>query len=255
MNNSKVITTVVFLHIICGTVFSAHSQLDIGFNPKVTFQENPHSLNDISLAPKLNNFPLESRFDDSYKLLSGSFFSKLQYNPYELPSFSQSPINENFNFLNQNYNNYKLYPLSHKTALLLNNQHQVYVGLGAMDNLSGSLLFQPDERWEISLTGSTYRTVDFTGLRNNFTVGGATRFALTDRIGLNAFGAYVVNQQNTLNHQLPVLSPMAPQHYYGGTIDFRITEHWGVEAGMQYKFNPFTGRWDRQYIFGPKYYK
>ncbi len=255
MRNFKVIVFLSFLHFVCGITFFSYSQLDVGFNPTITFQDNPRSLNNISVAPKLSNYSLDSRFDNSYRIMSNSLLPKFEYNPYELPSLPQLSINENFNFLNQNYNNYKLYPLASNTALLLNNRHQVYMGLGAMDNLSGSLLFQPDERWQISLTGSAYRTVDFTGLKNNFTLGGSTRFALTDRIGLNAFGAYVVNQQTTLNYQLPVLSPMAPQHYYGGTIDFRITEYWGIEAGTQMKFNPFTGKWDRQFIFGPKYYK
>ncbi len=198
---------------------------------------------------------MKSQYDNTYRLLSYDIFPKLNYNPYELSPITQVPINENFNFLNQNYNNYKLYPLTDHTALLLNNRHQVYMGLGAVSNLSGSLLIQPNERWEISLTGSGARTVDFTGLRNNFTLGGSTRFALTDRIGINAFGTYVVNQSNSLNYALPVLSPMAPQHTYGGTIDFRITEHWGVEAGVQYQFNPFNGKWERQYILSPKYYK
>lgn len=255
MRYINIIALLFVLHILCGLAISGRAQLDVGFTPAVTFQDHPRYLNDLSLAPKINNYSLNSRFDDSYKILSNSVFPKLEYNPYELPQFPQLSLNENFNFLNQNYNNYKLYPLSDRTAVLLNNQHQVYMGLGAMDNLSGSLLFQPDERWQISLTGAAYRTVDFTGLKNNFTVGGATRFALTDRIGLNAFGAYVLNQQNTLNYALPVLSPMAPRNYYGGTIDFRITDHWGIEGGVKYEFNPFTGKWDRQLIIGPKFYK
>ncbi len=255
MRNFKVIACIVFLHFTCGITFFSHSQLDIGFNPTISFQDNPKHLNDLMPASKISDYSLSSLLDNSYKILSGTIFPKLEYNPYELSEFPLTPINENFNFLNQHYNNYKLYPLSDFTALLLNNQHQVFYGMGATDNLSGSFLFQPDDRWQISLTGAGYRTVDFTGLRTNFTVGGATRFALTDRIGLNAFGAYVVNQGNTLNHSFPVLSPLAPQHTYGGTVDFRITEHWGVEAGTQMKFNPFTGKWDRQYIIGPKYYK
>ena len=255
MRNFKVIACIVFLHFACGITFFGLAQLDIGFNPTITFQDNPKHLNDLMLAPKISNYSINSQFDDSYKILSGTILPKMEYNPYEIPEFSTAPINENFNFLNQNYNNYKFYPLSDYTALLLNNQHQVFYGMGAIDNVSGSFLLQPDERWQISLTGAGYRTVDFTGLRTNFTVGGSTRFALTDRIGLNAFGSYVVNQANTLNHSFPILSPLAPRHNYGGTIDFRITEHWGIEGGLKYEFNPFTGRWDRQYIIGPKYYK
>lgn len=251
----RAIAIVFFMHSACGIIFCGFAQLDVRFNPDVTFQDQPRYLNDLSLVPKFNNYDLNTHYDDSYKLLSGTILPKLEYNPYEIPKFQQIPVNENYSFLNQNYNNYRLYPLSDRTALLLNNRHQVYIGLGVMDNVSGNLLFQPDERWEISLTGAGYRTVDFTGLRTNFTVGGSSRFALTDRLGVNAFGTYVANQQSTLNHALPVLSPMAPRHNYGGTIDFRITDHWGIEGGVKYEFNPFSGKWDRLWIIGPKYYK
>jgi hypothetical protein len=47
---------------------------------------------------------------------------------------------------------------------------------------------------------------------------------------------------------------MYPQTSYGGSVEFKVTDSWGVMTGMEREFDPFRGKWvNRPFIF-PVFY-
>ena len=183
------------------------------------------------------------------------FLPKFNYDVYKLPALPNYTAGMNFNFNQPSYNYQKFYPLFNYSALILNNNQLTLPGLGASNSISGTYLWQPDERLTLTFTGTGMRYVDFSGLKNNFFTGGSARFALTDRIGLNAFGTYSLYQNQNADYSTMMLSPFDHRTSYGGSIDFRITEHWGVEIGSITQFNPFSRKWETIPFASPKYYK
>ncbi|NLO70000.1 MAG: hypothetical protein GX102_03450 [Porphyromonadaceae bacterium] len=177
------------------------------------------------------------------------------YNVYKIPALPDFAPGANFNLNQPNYDYLKFYPINYNSALILNNNQLTLPGLGASNSLSATYLLQPHERLSISLSGTGMRYVDFGGLKNNFSASGSARFALSDRIGINTFGTYSLYQLQNADYNTMMLSPFDHQTSYGGSIDFRITEHWGVEVGTITQFNPFTRKWETIPFAAPKYYK
>lgn len=138
---------------------------------------------------------------------------------------------------------------------MLNNDQLTLPGLGMSNSLSAACFLKPHEKLSISLTGTGMRYLDFGGLKNILLASGSVRLALTDRIGLNTFGTYSAYQMQNADYNTLMLSPFDHRTSYGGSIDFRITEHWGVEVGTITQFNPFTRKWETIPFATPKYYK
>ena len=45
------------------------------------------------------------------------------------------------------------------------------------------------------------------------------------------------------------------QNSYGGTLEFKISDSFGIEAGAEREFNPMTRKWEPHPIIMPVFYK
>ena len=45
------------------------------------------------------------------------------------------------------------------------------------------------------------------------------------------------------------------QNSYGGTLEFKISDSFGIEAGAEREFNPMTRKWETHPIIMPVFYK
>ena len=88
---------------------------------------------------------------------------------------------------------------------------------------------------------------------NDFGVTGSMKFIATDRIHFNAYGQYSINAKDNRVGASSVFE-LYPHTYYGGTMEFKISEKFGIEAGMLRELNPFTGKWENKPIIIPKFY-
>ena len=95
---------------------------------------------------------------------------------------------------------------------------------------------------------STY-SADF----NDFGASGSMKFIVTDRVRFNAYGQYSINADR--NRIGGPLMGMYPHTYYGGTMEFKISDKFGIEAGMIRELNPFTCKWENKPIIAPVFYK
>lgn len=117
--------------------------------------------------------------------------------------------------------------------------HTTYPGMGNMANASVAFTMPMGERMQFTagLTGSKYH-FDRSAW-NDFGVFGNASFRLNNRLTLNAFGQYYVNQQYHSAAALPFLGASS----YGGTLGWRASEHFSLDAGARRIYDPYTNTW------------
>ncbi len=76
----------------------------------------------------------------------------------------------------------------------------------------------------------------FRGLHTQYGIEGSISYQISPRLSFLAFGTYFIGNAPTVGNGLPMSPAMAgyyAQSKFGGTFDYQINDHWGVEAGMQ----------------------
>jgi hypothetical protein len=142
--------------------------------------------------------------------------------------------------------------ISDRTWLTSSSGQLGYPTIGAIRSVGVNFNYMPADRLTISagLYGSKYH---FYGLNNNdIGVNGSIKFRLTDRISINGYGQYSVFAGQ--NKVYGPLMNMYPGTYYGGTLELKITEKFGIEGGVIRELNPFSGKWVNRPYFAPVFY-
>ncbi len=181
--------------------------------------------------------------------------------PLESNTFTRYPFANDYTFNSG-------MKISDNMWISTSSSQNTYPTLGAVRKINMNLNYQPFERLIIS--GGTYgakytlgeSTFNFYegGHPSNFGINayndvgatGSIKFILHDRIRLNAYGQYsAFGEKNGLRG--PMID-MFPQTFYGGTIEVKITEKFGVEGGVIRELNPFNGKWVNRPYFAPVFY-
>lgn len=136
------------------------------------------------------------------------------------------------------------YSIGDYSRLYLNYGQNNVPGISTVNTASATFRIQPTEDWFINIgsTASKYR--DHSGFYNNLTIDASTYIPIAENFGLNVYGSYSTNVQNNANAGTIMHSPFAPSSYYGGSVEIRITERFGIEAGMIREFNMWTRKWE-----------
>lgn len=136
-------------------------------------------------------------------------------------------------------------------GLMFAHRHGILMGAGGQTTLPGigrsndaSLtyfhFFNP--RWTLSVgvDANKMHMNHFTG--QSFGTSATLSYRATDRLAFNVFGGYSSGYVS------------GRQSYrYGGTVGFDMTEHFGMEMGVQRYYNPLRGGWETVPIATPYY--
>lgn len=181
--------------------------------------------------------------DVPFKIDLSSQYEILSYKPLLKPT-------ENFNILPPN-----AYSIGDYSKLYLNHGQNNVPGISTVNTATATFRIQPTEDWFINIgsTASKYR--DYSGMYNNLTIDASTYIPIAENFRLNVYGSYSTNAQNNVNAGAIMHSPFAPSSYYGGSVEIKITERFGIEAGMLREFNMWTRKWQNVYFATPKFYK
>lgn len=117
--------------------------------------------------------------------------------------------------------------------------HTTYLGMGNMASASVAYTMPVGDRFQFTagVTGSKYH---FDRLAwNDYGVFGNASFRLNDRLSLNAFGQYYVNQGF---HSVAAM-PFMGSSSYGGTLGWRASDSFSLDVGARRIYDPYTGRW------------
>lgn len=81
---------------------------------------------------------------------------------------------------------------------------------------------------------------------NDYGLNGKMNLRLTDRLNVNLHGKYSLRGKQTLMNQ----NPLFPDNNYGGAVEYRISDSFGLGAGVDRFLNPYTGKWvTRPYVY------
>ena len=80
---------------------------------------------------------------------------------------------------------------------------------------------------------------------------GGFKLQINDRISLNFAGQYNSNQNLPIR---PEMMALYPQSYYGGYVEIKLSDNWGVITGMQRQFDVFRHKWVNAPYIMPVHY-
>lgn len=178
---------------------------------------------------------------------------------FSLPPMYYDPFSTIFpnainvhNLFANDYSYSAFYRLSDQAFLTTLSTQDAYPTLGAIRVMNARFGYQPTS-W-LQMSGGPYVSkYNVHGAHyNDIGVGGNMKFLLNDRFRVNVYGQYSAFGQRN-NTGSPVVG-VYPQSYYSGTVEFKITEKFGVEAGMVRELNPFNGKWETRPVISPVFY-
>ena len=117
--------------------------------------------------------------------------------------------------------------------------HTTYPGMGNTASASVAFTMPMGDRFQVTagLTGSKYHFDR--AAWNDYGVFGNASFRINDRLSLNAFGQYYVNQQFHSVAAMPFLGSSS----YGGTLGWRASDNFTLDMGVRRIYDPYTGQW------------
>ncbi len=87
---------------------------------------------------------------------------------------------------------------------------------------------------------------------NDAGVNGNIKIIVNDRISLNMFGQYSLSGKQ-LN--MPLIAPLYPHTYYGGSFEFKVNENWGLDVGATREFDVLRRKWVTSPFIMPVFFK
>ena len=117
--------------------------------------------------------------------------------------------------------------------------HTTYLGMGDMASASVAFTMPMGERFQVTagVTGSKYHFDN--AAWNDYGVFGSASYRLSDRLSLNAFGQYYVDQRYHSVAAMPFLGSSS----YGGTLGWRASDNFSLDVGARRVYDPYTGQW------------
>lgn len=117
--------------------------------------------------------------------------------------------------------------------------HTTYPGMGEVATASVAFSMPMGDRFQLTagVTGSKYH-FDRSAW-NDYGIFGNASYRINDRLTLNAFGQYYINQRY---HSVAVM-PFLGSSSYGGTLGWRASDKFSLDVGARRLYDPYTGRW------------
>lgn len=238
---------ILILFQVCSLVVSAQqTEVDSINLPALKYREYPLNIEE--------QFRQELRRD----LLSPSMEIKkpLTLNfplQYETPTY-QTP-KHNLHLDRISFPSYPVYSVGDNSVFYMNQTQDLMPGVASANAVTAGFKVQATENWYIDISNSANKYRDFTGIYNDYTINASSYISLSDNFGINAFGSYSTQSMNNAHAGSIPYSPFAPNSYFGGSVEFKITDKFGIEAGMLRQYNAWRRRWENVYFVAPKFYK
>lgn len=192
---------------------------------------------------------------DMYQPLQKEEIKSVELNLAPLDIYTGPPVESNtftkYPFAND-YRYYSGMAISERAWISSSSSQATYPLVGAARTVNMQFNYQPAD-WLI-ISGGPYASkyALYGSQYNDAGVGGSAKFILNDRVRINAYGQYSPHSKH--RDIGPYMSGMYPQTYYGGTLELKITEKFGIEGGIIREINPLNGKWENRPYFAPVFY-
>jgi len=152
-------------------------------------------------------------------------------------------------------------PLSEKVSFLVSGSQSTWPGMGAMHTVSANLALQ---QGDFTFIAGTMAGRYFTPFNPHPGFLSASYLQVmydpTERLRLRAWGqyAYYYAEENPFNSSLKekdnphmLLNPFMPHTSVGGAMEFKFTNNFGIGVGVNYEYNNWQRRLERQVLLYP----
>lgn len=216
---------------------------------------NNEQLDNYLQLDKPSDFKISSFKPDFEPVAQKEYEQLKEYLPpiesYYYPTINVNPTNI-YLPLGNNYSLSAAYPIADNVWVSTYSGSTEYLNMGGIRHVNANIGYQPTD-W-LSISGGPYvsKYVINTNFYNDYGFTGAMKLKATENIRFNLYGQY--SGQAERNKIGGPMSSMFDQTYYGGTVEFKINDSFGIEAGMIREFDPFSGKWRNQPIIAPVFY-
>ena len=247
--------TTIIIYLLVGISLILHAQeytnLDNTFSSPTEEWKFP-LLNSIDTSfskrfePNMDVSPTVFNFSPVNKITSTDPFREIKISahvPIHYPDYIYSDI-------------YGYIRLNNKSWISTARTNDFYYSLGVVGMASGSYNYLLGDYAMLSVGSYLTKYNIHHNFYNGAGVNGNFRVSLTERIFINAFGQYSLTdkQSNGLNPY----SMMYPTTNFGGSVEIKVTDKWGINAGMvrEWVFDPWkgSGRWENRPFITPVFY-
>jgi len=128
-----------------------------------------------------------------------------------------------------------------------------FIGLGGLNLIQGQYNFNLGDVGSLSTGIYAAKFNIYNDFMNDGGVNGAFKINLSDRIKINLFGQYSITGSRVAIS--PFISPLYPHSDFGGSMEFKIADSWGLILGAENEYDVFLRKWVTRPFIMPVFYK
>lgn len=128
-----------------------------------------------------------------------------------------------------------------------------YIGLGGLNMITANYNFNIGDIGIFSPGIYAAKYNIYNNFLNDAGVNANLKILLSDRISVNLFGQYS-NRESKISIS-PFISPLYPHSNYGGSVEFKVNDNWGLMMGAENEYDIFLRKWVTRPFIMPLFYK
>jgi len=128
-----------------------------------------------------------------------------------------------------------------------------FIGLGGLNLIQANYNINIDDRVIFSPGIYTAKFNIYNDFLNDAGLNGNIKILLSDRININLFGQYSIRENNIAIS--PFISPLYPHSNFGGALEFKVNDNWGIQMGAENEYDVFLRKWVTRPFIMPVFYK
>ena len=127
-----------------------------------------------------------------------------------------------------------------------------FIGLGGLNLVQVNYNFKVGDNVDFSAGIYAAKFNIYNDFLNDGGFNGNLKFQLSDRININLFGQYSITGSNIAIS--PFISPIYPHSDFGGSMEFKVNNDWGIMMGAENEYDVFLRKWVTRPFIMPVFY-
>jgi hypothetical protein len=128
-----------------------------------------------------------------------------------------------------------------------------FIGLGGLNFVQANYNFSPGDMVVFSPGIYAAKFNIYNDFLNDGGFNANLKIRMSDRINLNLFGQYSITGSKIAIS--PFISPIYPHSDFGGSLEFKVNEKWGLMMGTENEYDVFLRKWVTRPFVMPVFYK
>jgi len=204
---------------------------------------NPNSSDQSGDGMFLNRDRAEFNHTSNFKISESNYLPLLSL--YQQDRFTGKFL------LDMNMTNH--FVINDLTGITTTHVQSNFIGLGGLNLVQGQYDFSLGEFGVLSAGIYAAKFNIYNDFLNDGGVTGAFKIKLSDRLNINLFGQYSITGSKIAIS--PFISPLYPHSDFGGSMEFKVNDNWGLIMGAENEYDVFLRKWVTRPFIMPVFYK